>query len=126
MSFEVVVRPAVFPNIRPSPAQPSLPGDAPDKGVATMAGSSGKLLTLPWSESVSMSDQKQEQKRTYEKVRVPYTNPDGTLDWTHYTEYEVATDISFLPGFKLKFNPPKETESLQLMGRFTRTAGDGT
>ena len=46
MGFEVVVRPAVFPNIRPQRPGLSLPGDAPDKGFATISGGGGNAYQL--------------------------------------------------------------------------------
>src|SRR5580765_1250140 len=101
MGFEVVVRPAVFPNIRPQRPGLSMPGDAPDKGFATISGGGASLISLPWSESVSMSKGHHEEKRTYHKVRVPYTNPDGSLDWTRYHEYEVMERAEFAPNFEL-------------------------
>ena len=53
--FEVVVRPVVFPNIRPAPAQ-SLPAATdPDQGFAVIHGSSGKSIDLPHSQSISSS-----------------------------------------------------------------------
>ena len=124
MGFETIVRPAVFPNIRPAPARLSLPGDAPDKGVATLGGSGGGVIDLPWSESFSMSRGHHETKRTFEKVRMPYTNPDGTLDWSHYIEFEIATKFEFSPSFDLNFDPPHEADNLHLLGSETRAVPD--
>jgi len=124
MGFEVVVRPAVFPNIRPQRPGLSLPGDAPDKGFATISGGGGSLISLPWSESASMSKGHLEKKRTYHKVRIPYTRPDGSLDWSRYLEYEVAERMEFEPNFELSFDPPKEAKNMRLMGKFTRFASD--
>lgn len=122
MGFEVVVRPAVFPNIRPQRPGLSLPGDAPDKGFASISGSSGGLIDLPWSELVSISKGHREKKRTYYKVRVPTTQRDGMLDWGHYHEYEVMERVDFEPSFEMNFTPPKEQDNMRLMGKFSRSS----
>src|SRR5580765_582165 len=122
MGFEVVVRPAVFPNIRPQRPGLSMPGDAPDKGFASISGGGGSLIDLPWSESMSMSKGHLEKRRTFHKVRVPYTRPDGTIDWSRYTEDEVMNRVEFEPPFEMDFDPPKESPNMRLMGKFTREA----
>ena len=123
MGFESVVRPAVFPNIRPAPALPSLPGDDPSKGIAAITGSGGSLIDLPWSESFSITRSHKETKRTFAKARIPYSRPDGTLDLNQYVELEIATKIDFNDPLSLKFDKPQAADNLILLGEFTRKAG---
>ena len=86
--FEVVVRPVVFPSIRPV-ARVFVPEDAPDKGIAVIGGSGGKLIDLPHSSSVSSSKSRMvEVKRVYDIARVYYT--------TKYWEFEVLKSLEFL------------------------------
>jgi hypothetical protein len=93
MGFENIVRPSVFPNIRPAPAQPVAPPDAPDKGVAVFSGGGGKLVALPFTSSMSFSRSKQHQhevERTVDVKRVYQKEEDGTINKTNYLEMEVA------------------------------------
>jgi hypothetical protein len=79
MGFEVVVRPVVFPDIRPAPAQPQPPAtDDPKKGIATIHGSNGKFLDLAYSWSVSSSQSNpNETQRRVDVVRVYQQEGDG-------------------------------------------------
>jgi hypothetical protein len=77
MGFEVVVRPVVFPNIRPAPAQPSRAADDPTQGLATINGSGGQFLDLQYSNSInSSSSNPTETRRRVDVVRV-YQKEDG-------------------------------------------------
>jgi hypothetical protein len=94
MGFETVVRPAVFPNIRPAPARALPIEDAPDKGLAVITGGSNSLVDLPHSESHSWSTSRSiEVRRIFDKVRIYYTRPDGTVDKSKYWEFEVLRRI---------------------------------
>jgi hypothetical protein len=70
--FEVIVRPVVFPNIRPAPPRVLAPVSDPMQGIAVISGSGGKLIDLQHSWSVSVSRQRphQESKRQFNKERV--------------------------------------------------------
>ena len=72
MGFETVVRPAVFPNIRPQPSRALPIEDAPDKGLAVISGGGASgVISLSHSESHSWSRSRMvEVKRTFDKVRV--------------------------------------------------------
>jgi hypothetical protein len=119
MGFEIVVRPAVFPNIRP-PAARALPiTDAPDKGLAVITGGSNSVVDLPYSESQSWSKNRMvEVKRTYDKARIFYTRPDGTLDKSQYWEFEVLRSIEYLKNgttaFGQQFAPFQEAENVEV------------
>ena len=79
--FEVVVRPVVFPNIRPAPAR-SLPiEDAPDKGFAVISGSGGERYRSAVQRSVAAGRRSRmvEIKRHFDKARIYYTQ-DGRHD----------------------------------------------
>jgi hypothetical protein len=99
--FEVVVRPVVFPNIRPASPRVLLPEDASEQGIAVINGSDGKLIDLSASEQSSWTrTHLVEAKRRYDKVRVPYSRPDGSIDWSRYTEFEVIKEVDFFEGNK--------------------------
>jgi hypothetical protein len=59
--FEVIVRPVVFPNIRPAPPRVLAPVSDPMQGIAVISGSGGKLIDLQHSWSVSVSRQRPHQ-----------------------------------------------------------------
>jgi hypothetical protein len=65
--FEVIVRPVVFPNIRPAPARSLPPEDDPTRGVATLGGSGGGPVQLSYSYSMNMNRSKQ---HLYEEARI--------------------------------------------------------
>jgi hypothetical protein len=67
--FEVVVRPAVLPNIRPAPPRVLAPADDPEQGKAEIGG--GGLSTI--SESYSYSSSVSRNKPTEVKRRVDVT-----------------------------------------------------
>ena len=98
MGFETVVRPAVFPNIRPPAARALAIEDAPDKGLAVITGGGvSGVINLPHSESHSWTRTRVvEVKRHFSKARIYYTRPDGTLDYSKYWEFEVLTAIEYL------------------------------
>jgi hypothetical protein len=89
--FEVIVRPAILPNIRPAPPRVLAPEDDPTKGFATIGGSGGKLIDLPHTWSVSLSRQKQQQQETarqFDKERVSQVDENGKINRANYVEVE--------------------------------------
>lgn len=70
--FEVIVRPVVLPNIRPALARVLPPVDDPTQGFAVISGSSGKVIDLSrtWSVSVSRSLPQRETKRQVDEDRI--------------------------------------------------------
>jgi hypothetical protein len=89
--FEVIVRPAVFPNIRPAPPRVLAPVNDPTQGIAVIGGSGGKLIDLPHSWSVSFSQRKsqqQETKRQFNKERVYQVDKSGVMHQDNYVEIE--------------------------------------
>lgn len=98
--FEVVVRPVVFPNIRPTAAGALAPEANPDSGVAVLNGSGGKLLDLPrsWSISVTHRREQQETKRQYDRKKVYQKNDDGSINKDNFVEVEVLKKVRFDGG----------------------------
>ena len=71
MAFETVVRPSVFPNIRPGAAQVSSAPSTSGQGMATIHGASGRFLDLAFSITMNSSRQTfKEKKRRVDEVRV--------------------------------------------------------
>ena len=145
MGFETVVRPVVFPNIRPAPARALPIEDAPDKGLAVIAGGSNSLVDLPFSEQHSGSTNRAvEKKRTFDKVRLYYTRPEGTpagmlakdgtakedtVDKSEYWEFEVLRKLEYQDDdgkqSSEEFAPIAEAENIEVIERNqTRTSAD--
>ena len=128
MGFETVVRPVVFPNIRPAPARALRIEDAPDKGLAVITGGSNSVIDLPYSEQHSWSRSRSvEVKRKFDKARVYYTNPDGTFDKSQYWEFEVLRSIEFIENGSTaigqQFAPMQNLENVEVINRgLTRKA----
>lgn len=92
--FEVVVRPVVFPDIRPAPAQPVPPADDPEKGFATIRGNGGHQFTTSSSySSSSSSSQRSEFKRREDEVRVYQQKDDGTINKKNFVDIRVANKV---------------------------------
>lgn len=94
MGFEVVVRPAILPNIRPAPAQSLPPLDDPDKGFAVIRGNGAKQIDLSssWSSSSSTNQQKETQRRV-DEARVYQQNDDGTVNKDNFVDIEVVNKL---------------------------------
>ena len=128
MGFETIVRPAVFPNIRPAAARTLPIADAPDKGLAVISGGgASSVISLPYSETHSWTKSRMvEVKRHFDKARIYYTNPDGTINRNEYWEFEVLTRIEYLENghtaFGQQFAHMPEGENVQVIQRgLTRT-----
>ena len=122
MGFETVVRPVVFPNIRPAPARALRIEDAPDKGIAVITGGSNSVVDLPYSYSGSWSKSRMvEVKRKYDKARVYYSRPDGSIDKSKYWEFEVLRSIEFLENGSTaigqQFAPMQDLDNVEIIDR---------
>ncbi len=85
--LEVVVRPVIFPNIRPPTPQVVPPANSDSPFV--LSGASGKLIDLPhsWSASTSRSTET-ETKRQFDTERVYQVDDNGKINKSNYVEVE--------------------------------------
>lgn len=92
--LEVVVRPVVFPNIRPQPTRSLPPQDDPDKGFAVIHGQGAKQIDLTNSYSASTtSSQQTEIRRRVDRSRVSQKNADGSINKQNFVDVDVANKI---------------------------------
>jgi hypothetical protein len=90
--FEVIVRPAVFPDIRPAPPRSVAPASDPTQGLAVFNGSGGGFIALSESYSASWSKSKpKEIEREYSEQRIYQVDEDGTINPSNFIDIEVAT-----------------------------------
>jgi hypothetical protein len=93
--LEVVVRPFIFPDIRPRARQSLPPQDDPDKGFAKIDGQPAKSVSMSYSMSVSSSHSKpQEVERRVDEVRVYQKEDDGTVNKNNFIDLQVANKIT--------------------------------
>lgn len=110
------VRLAVLPNIRPPGVDPTAKMDLPEEGVASISGTGGGVVDLSFNTSGSWSKSgQQETRRIYDKVRIAYTRPDGTIDWSNYVEVEVLRKIVWASGDQSEFAGASIGESVQMV-----------
>src|SRR5262245_41397212 len=92
--FEVVVRPVVFPNIRPQSARSLSPADDPTKGICEIKGAGSFVVQFSNNTSWSVSYQKnREIKRRVDVGRVYQQNDDGTINRENFVDIEVANKM---------------------------------
>jgi hypothetical protein len=92
--FEIVVRPVVFPDIRPAPAQPVPPADDPTKGFATIHGNGGHSFSTSSSYSASASSsQRTEIKRREDEARVYQKKKDGKINKKNFVDIRAPNKV---------------------------------
>jgi len=130
--FEVIVRPAVFPNIRPAPPRVLPPEDDPTQGFAVISGSGGKLIDLSHNWSVSLSRQKTQHKETtrqVDKEKVKQVDKKGKINEKNYIEVERLKKVRLeTPQGPIKViyaDPPKADNIETIQSDVTREAGSG-
>jgi hypothetical protein len=97
--LEVVVRPVVFPDIRPRAKQSLPPQDDPEKGMAVIKGNPGKVVALPESWSINSSFSKPtEKERRVDEARTYQQNEDGTVNKENFVDIDVANRITMEEG----------------------------
>jgi len=97
--FETIVRPVVFPNIRPVPTRSLPPQDDPEKGKCTIGGGGGGIIAVTENKSVSGSTHNpKEIERTVDQARVHQKNDDGTINEENFVDIEVANKIKMKVG----------------------------
>jgi hypothetical protein len=113
--LEVIVRPVVFPDIRPARARQIAPSDDPEKGFCVIRGASGQTVDLSSSYSVSATQARPvERSRRVDRARVYQDEGDGgggggggeinrdnyvDMEVANRIETEVAGPVHFQPGF---------------------------
>jgi hypothetical protein len=97
--FEIVVRPVVFPNIRPQPARSLPPANDPDQGFAVIRGNGAKALTLSDSWSISTSSSRPtETERRVDEMRVHQMDNNGKVNKKNFVDIEVTNRIKMNGG----------------------------
>jgi hypothetical protein len=91
--FETIVRPAVFPNIRPAAPRALPPAPDPGEGVV-IQGNPAQAFELSYSFSFSSTSASSgEDKRRFDRARVYKKDDDGTIDEDSFVDIEVANKI---------------------------------
>lgn len=92
--FEVVVRPVVFPNIRPAPTRSLPPQDDPEKGFAVIKGNPASSVGLSDNWNVSSSKTRpQESQRRVDEARVYQMDDDGTVNRKNFVDVHAANKV---------------------------------
>jgi hypothetical protein len=121
MGFEVVVRPVVFPNIRPAPAQPSRAADDPTQGIATINGGGGQFLDLQYSSSINSSQSNpNETKRRVDVARVYQKDDDGNVNQDNFVDIDVANRIWMDDGTvqsRYSYAPAQGADNIEIRER---------
>jgi hypothetical protein len=113
--FEVVVRPVVFPNIRPQPTRSLPPADNPDQGFAVIRGNGAKALTLTDSWSTSMSTSRQvETERRVDEARVYQMDDKKKVNRKNFVDIEIANRIKMRGGAGFSVADPLGTDPATL------------
>jgi hypothetical protein len=119
--FEIVVRPVVFPNIRPAPAQPSRPADDATKDTFVIHGSAAKAIDLPFSWSINTNPQKaSEIRRRVDLARVYQKDDDGNINEDTFIDVEVANKFWMNEGgtqSTYRYTPIKEADNIEIKDR---------
>jgi hypothetical protein len=97
--LEVVVRPVIFPDIRPRARHSLPPLDDPEKGICKIGGNPAQATDLSsgWSASSSHSRPKETERRV-DDVRVYQKDDDGTVNRDNFIDLQVANRITFDEG----------------------------
>ncbi len=117
MGFEVVVRPAVLPNIRPPLAQVLPAEDNPDQGMCVIKGSPTTVgASRSWSVSLSRDKPHQESKRQFDKERVHQVDPNGKINKKNYVDVERLKKVRLEKEdgpYKMLFADPPKPDNVE-------------
>jgi hypothetical protein len=92
--MEVVVRPVVFPDIRPTPARLLPPQDDPKQGICEIKGTGSFVVSFSTSSSYSASyGTQKETKRRVDTARVYQEQDDGTINKENFVDIQVPNKI---------------------------------
>src|SRR5262245_1014201 len=131
-AFDLVVRPSVMPNIRPSPAQRVVAFDEPGQGFAVIHGNPAKQINLTKTTSISISRSNGiETQRRVDVARIYQVDENGNINKENFVDVEVTN--------RLRVKTPQGTEttyyrrvqekdniSIQERDRIYNTAAGGT
>lgn len=133
MGLEVVVRPVVFPNIRPQKPRVLPAPDNPEQGMVVMSGGGGTFVgtSYSYSYSESSSTPKKERKRQVDKKRVyqKEDNADGssTINKDNYVDIEQTKKLLLVGGSepdKLIYQQYKDDDNVEILETdITKIAG---
>jgi hypothetical protein len=126
--FEIIVRPVVFPSIRPAPTRSLPPADDPESGQAVLSGGSGQVIALTHSYSASASRPGgTETKRKYDVARIRPEQSDGSSRSARAGgDDDVFIDVEVLKEVELqndsgsstwKYTPIMESENIKIIRR---------
>ena len=116
--FEVIVRPAVFPNIRPSPPRILAPADNPDQGLVVLTGGGAKWVTtsFTWNVSVSRDAPHKETKRQFNVERVYQKDDDGNINKDNFVDVERLRKLklfTLLGDLKVIYADPPKRDNVE-------------
>lgn len=126
--FEVVVRPMVLPNIRPTPSRLRAIEEDPEKGKAVITGGSGKLFQLSYSYSGTATQVNQiEVKRRFDVDRVYQSTGSGispgvrstssSINHDNYVDVERVKSVWFADGTRHDYATPPPRDNVEVMAR---------
>lgn len=95
MGFETVVRPVVFPNIRPQRARKIQPeSDDPQKGMAVIRSQPARTFEMSYNYSFNASSSEtNEIEREVDEVRIYQKDDDGTINRDNFVDVQIAKKI---------------------------------
>lgn len=133
MALEVVVRPVVFPNIRPARPRLLTTPDDPSQGIVVLSSGGGTFVGTSYSYSYSYSSSKphKEKKRQVDKKRVyqKTQNDDGTstINKDNYVDIEQMKKVLLVGGTepqRIVYAPYKDADNIEVLETdVTKTAG---
>jgi hypothetical protein len=92
--MEIVVRPVVFPDIRPQPPRRLPPEEDPTKGICTIRGQGSFLVTFSIASNWSVTYGKtKEIKRRVDTTRIYQKDKDGTINKDNFVDVDVANKV---------------------------------
>jgi hypothetical protein len=93
-SFEIVVRPVVFPDIRPQAPRVLPREDDPEKGIAKINGNPAKSFGMSYNYSFNASSSSStEVERDVDEARVYQKDKDGKINKDNFVDVQVAKKI---------------------------------
>ena len=120
MGMEVVVRPSVFPIIRPT--QPRVMPAAGSPDMVVLGGGGGTFVTTSYSYSYnfSTSKKKKEKKRQVDKKRVYQKDDKGTINKDNFVDIEqikkvlLTGDAGTEPD-RIVYAPYKDDDNVEIL-----------